>query len=155
MENTFSVSTQRAVALAVAEARNRKHDYIGTEHLFLGLLELAPSIAGRMLDKFNVEHQAVINEIDCITQMGNAPVAKNAKLPFAPWAKKAIEFALEARANNDDTLLDPEHLLLGLLQSSPDHITVVTQSLKNAGVDLSLASTFVIQILSNDTKEIR
>lgn len=133
--NTFTASAQRTLELGGREALGFHHDFIGTEHVLLGLLELETGVVANVLAKMGVDHRVVRSEIEKI--VGNGPTQQFATtLPYTPRTKKALELAgKEARTFNHDRV-SPEHIFLGLLLEGSGVAALV---LKNLGVNIQTA----------------
>ncbi len=141
MFERFSDQARRVVVQAQEEARLLSHNYIGTEHLLLGLLREPDSTAARALDSLGVsldEARAQTEEI-----IGRGRRQPSGHIPFTPRAKKVLELSLpEARRLGQPTI-DTEHLLLGLLREGEG---VAAQVLVRLGVDLNKARQAVIDL---------
>jgi ATP-dependent Clp protease ATP-binding subunit ClpC len=116
MFDRFAERARLAMVLAQEEARELKHNYVGTEHLLLGLLRQDDGLAARLLASLDVTLEKVRAEVDRIVGPGDE--VTRGQIPFTPRAKRALELALkEARSLGHDHI-GTEHLLLGLLRKS-------------------------------------
>ena len=120
MANEFTNQAQRILALAEQEARRLNHDYVGTEHILLALVDEHVGFATDVLHSFGVDAHKVRVEIDRLVQPGVAAGASGA-LPLTPRAKQAVAFAREEAHSVDLKRVDAEHLLLGLMRE-PDGV---------------------------------
>jgi ATP-dependent Clp protease ATP-binding subunit ClpC len=111
----FTDSTRRVVVLAQEEARHLNHNYIGTEHLLLGLMAEGKSPAALALDDLGYTREAVRGGVDEILGRGQVPTSKD-PVPFSPRAKKILELSLRESLALSHPFIGPEHLLLGLLR---------------------------------------
>ena len=102
------------VVLAQEEARGLKHNYIGTEHILLGLLRAEEGLAARVLESFDVTLERVRDQI--VRIVGSGEEATEGRVPFTPRAKKVFELALRESLSLGHMHLDTEHLLLGLVR---------------------------------------
>jgi Clp amino terminal domain, pathogenicity island component/UvrB/uvrC motif len=112
MFERFTDQARQVIVAAQEEARNLGHDYIGTEHLLLGLAQ-AGSIAGSALERCGVSYDAALREVDQVIGRGRG---MSGHVPLAPNAKKALQLALRESMRLGDGYIDTEHLLLGLIR---------------------------------------
>ena len=132
MYSRFTDRARKVMQLANQEAQRFNHEYIGTEHILLGLIKEGSGVAANVLKNLNVDLRKVRREVEKIMHSGPAMVVLG-KLPQTPRAKKVIEFAIEeARSLNLD-YVGTEHLLLGLVRETEG---VGAQVLLNLGVRL-------------------
>jgi ATP-dependent Clp protease ATP-binding subunit ClpC len=111
----FTERARNAVVLAQDEARRLKHNYIGTEHLLLGLLRDEDSVAGRVLSGLDVDLDETRTEVMRI--VGEGDVVRSGEIPFTPRAKKALELALREALSLGHNYIGTEHVLLALARS--------------------------------------
>jgi ATP-dependent Clp protease ATP-binding subunit ClpC len=110
----FTERARQVVVLAQDEARALKHNYIGTEHLLLGLLREEEGLAARVLESLDITVEEVRAQVARI--VGEGEEATYGQIPFTPRAKKVLELALRVALSMGDDFIDTEHLLLGLLE---------------------------------------
>jgi ATP-dependent Clp protease ATP-binding subunit ClpC len=138
----FTDRARRVVVLAQEEARVLNHNYIGTEHLLLGLLGEAEGVAARALESMGISGAAVRQQVEVI--IGQGEHAPAGHIPFTPRAKKVLELAdREARTLGHD-YIGTEHILLGLIREGGG---VAAQVLVRLGADLSRVRQQVIELL--------
>jgi ATP-dependent Clp protease ATP-binding subunit ClpC len=113
MFERFTERARQVVVLAQEEARTLRHNYIGTEHLLLGLLR-EDGAAARALDEFDVTFEEVQAQVARI--IGQGDEVTTGQIPFTPRAKKVLELSLREALDNGDNYIKPEHILLGLLR---------------------------------------
>ncbi len=113
MFERFTETARQVVVLAQEEARTLRHNYIGTEHLLLGLLR-EDGAAARALDRFDVSLEEVQAQVARIVGLGDE--VATGQIPFTPRAKKVLELSLREALNNGDNDIGPEHILLGLVR---------------------------------------
>jgi ATP-dependent Clp protease ATP-binding subunit ClpA len=113
MFERFTERARQVVVLAQDEARTLRHNYIGTEHLLLGLLR-EDGAAARALDQFDVTFEEVQAQVARI--IGQGDEVTTGQIPFTPRAKKVLELSLREALDNGDNYIGPEHILLGLLR---------------------------------------
>jgi ATP-dependent Clp protease ATP-binding subunit ClpC len=113
MFERFTERARQVVILAQGEARTLRHNYIGTEHLLLGLLR-EDGAAARALDEFDVTFEEVQAQVARI--IGQGDEVTTGQIPFTPRAKKVLELSLREALDNGDNYIKPEHILLGLLR---------------------------------------
>ncbi len=110
----FTEKARKVISLAQEEAKKLEHNYVGTEHLLLGLIKEGSGVAAKVLEKNELNVGDIIQEIKDIIGKGEASSAEN--LPFTPRAKKVLNLALEEARNLGHNYIGTEHLLLGLLR---------------------------------------
>lgn len=115
MFERFDEGARRSVALAQHEARALGHDYIGTEHVLLGMLAEGKSVAAAALTEVGVSADAARAEVGQVVGRGRHTDA-DSRRPFTPRAKKLLELSLREALQVDDRFIGTEHLLLGLLR---------------------------------------
>src|SRR5688572_11024712 len=108
----FTDRARRVVVLAQEEARLLNHNYIGTEHVLLGMLAEGEGIAARVLESRNISREAARTRVEEIVGQGSS--SPSGHIPFTPRAKKALEHALREALQLGDHFIGTEHLLLGL-----------------------------------------
>ena len=116
MFERFTERARQVVVLAQDEARNLKHNYIGTEHLLLGLLREKEGLAARVLESLDVTLEEVRNQIARIVGPGDEPAT--GQIPFTPRAKKVLELALREAMQLQSSFIGTEHLLLGIAREN-------------------------------------
>jgi len=136
------------MALANQEAQRFNHEYIGTEHILLGLVKEGQGVAANVLHNLQVDLKKIRLEVEKIVKSGPSMVTMG-KLPQTPRAKKVIEFAIEEARNLGHNYVGTEHLLLGLLR---EHDGVAAQVLMNLGLKLDDVRNEVLNILGATTE---
>ncbi len=145
MFNRFTERARKVILLAKEEAKRFNHDYIGTEHILLGLIREGEGVASAVLQKMGLSFEKIRLEIEKLVQPGPATVVSG-DIPFTPQAKKVIELAMdEARALNHN-YIGTEHLLLGLLKEGEG---IASQVLLNFDLDLGKVRNEVIKLLGS------
>src|ERR671923_1647109 len=142
MFERFDEQARRVVVLAQEEARMLNHNYIGTEHILLGLLHEKQSVAGRALASLGVGLDAVRQQIEEI--IGRGEQAPSGHVPFTKRAKKTLELSLRESLQLGHTYIGTEHILLGLLREGEG---VAAQVLVKLGAELSRVRQQVIQLM--------
>ncbi len=127
MFERFTDQSRKVVVLAQEEARHFNHNYIGTEHLLLGLLREDEGVAARALGSLNVTLDEVREQVESIVGYGEEGTGGQA--PFTPRSKKVLELALRESLELDHDYLGPEHILLGLVGESEGVAAMVLQLL--------------------------
>src|SRR5437867_7530388 len=117
MFERFTERARQVVVLAQDEARELKHNYIGTEHLLLGLLRGKEGIAARVLNSLQITLDEVRAQVARIVGPGDEPI-RSGQIPFTPRAKKVLELALREALSLGHPYLGTEHLLLGLVREN-------------------------------------
>lgn len=143
MFERFTDRARRVVVLAQEEARLLNHNYIGTEHILLGLIHEGEGVAAKALESLDISLEAVRAQVEeIIGQGGSAP---SGHIPFTPRAKKVLELSLREALQLGHTYIGTEHILLGLIREGEG---VAAQVLVKLGADLSRVRQQVIQLLS-------
>ena len=145
MLGRFTERAQKALHFAHQEAIGLGHDYIGTEHLLLGLLHESEGIAAKGLLSVNISIETVRMEVEKLVGRGEAA---NAQISYTPRAKRCIELAINVAADLGHNYVGTEHLLLGLLQEGEG---VAAQLLDGLDVDVQVLSQKVSELLSGFT----
>ena len=143
MFERFTDRARRVVVLAQDEARGLKHNYIGTEHLLLGLISEGEGVAAKALETMEIKGEAVRASVIEIIGEGEKPVEGH--IPFTPRAKRVFELSLREALQLGHNYIGTEHLLLGLLKEGEG---VAAQVLTKQGADLAQVRQTVIQMLS-------
>jgi ATP-dependent Clp protease ATP-binding subunit ClpC len=143
MSNRFTERAQRVILIAQEEAKRLNHDYVGTEHLLLGLIALGEGVAAQVLANLGVDLRRVRGEIEKIVGTGDN-VMLLGEIPFTPRAKKVLELAVEEAQNMGHNYVGTEHLLLGLIREEEG---VAARVLENLGVRLDVVREEVISLL--------
>jgi ATP-dependent Clp protease ATP-binding subunit ClpC len=138
----FTDRARRVVVLAQQEARMLNHNYIGTEHILLGLIHEGEGVAARALDALGVELDAVRLEIEEL--IGQGQDVPSGHIPFTPRAKKVLELSLREALQLGHTYIGTEHLLLGLIREGEG---VAAQVLQKMGASLELVRQKVIELV--------
>src|SRR4051794_27677542 len=143
MSNRFTERAQRVILIAQEEAKRLNHDYVGTEHILLGLIALGEGVAAQVLANLGVDLRRVRTEIEKIVGTGDN-VMLLGEIPFTPRAKKVLELAVEEAQNMGHNYVGTEHLLLGLIREEEG---VAARVLENLGVRLDVVREEVISLL--------
>jgi len=143
MFERFTDRARRVVVLAQDEARGLKHNYIGTEHLLLGLISEGEGVAAKALETMGIKGEAVRASVIEIIGEGEKPVEGH--IPFTPRAKRVFELSLREALQLGHNYIGTEHLLLGLLKEGEG---VAAQVLTKQGADLAQVRQTVIQMLN-------
>src|SRR3989338_2752225 len=145
MFNRFTERARKVIILAKEEARRFNHDYIGTEHILLGLIREGEGVAATVLQKLGVSLENIRLEIEKLVQPGPATQIIG-DIPFAPRAKKALELAAEEARSLGHNYIGTEHILLGLIREGEG---VASQVLLNLGLDLNSVRNEVMELLGS------
>jgi len=145
MFERFTDRARRVVVLAQEEARLLNHNYVGTEHLLLGLIHEGQGVAAKALELLGIRLEAVRAQVEEI--VGRGQMAPTGHIPFTPRAKKVLELSLREAKQLGHNYIGTEHILLGLLREGEG---VAAQVLVRLGADLSRVRGQVIGLLSGD-----
>jgi hypothetical protein len=143
MFERFTDRARRAVVLAQEEAAGLNHNYIGTEHLLLGLIHEGKGVAAKALESLGISLESVRREVEETVGQGKSPPTGH--IPFTPRAKKVLELSLREAMALGHNYIGTEHILLGLIREGEG---VAAQVLAKLGADLDRARQQVIQLLS-------
>ena len=143
MFERFTDRARRVVVLAQEEARMLNHNYIGTEHILLGLIHEGEGVAAKALESMSISLQGVRDQVQEI--IGKGQTAPAGHIPFTPRAKKVLELSLREALQLGHNYIGTEHILLGLIREGEG---VAAQVLQKLGADLNRVRQQVIQLLS-------
>jgi len=143
MFERFTDRARRVVVLAQEEARMLNHNYIGTEHILLGLIHEGEGVAAKALEGMDISLEAVRAQVEEI--IGQGQQAPSGHIPFTPRAKKVLELSLREALQLGHNYIGTEHILLGLIREGEG---VAAQVLVKLGADLNRVRQQVIQLLS-------
>ncbi|HEX9890563.1 MAG TPA: ATP-dependent Clp protease ATP-binding subunit, partial [Actinomycetota bacterium] len=146
MFERFTDRARRVVVLAQEEARMLNHNYIGTEHILLGLIHEGEGVAAKALESLGISLEAVRQQVEEIIGQGQS--APTGHIPFTPRAKKVLELSLREALQLGHNYIGTEHILLGLIREGEG---VAAQVLQKLGADLNRVRQQVIQLLSGYT----
>jgi ATP-dependent Clp protease ATP-binding subunit ClpC len=142
MFERFTDRARRAVVLAQEDARMLNHDYVGTEHILLGLIHEGTGVAAKALESLGISLEAVRQQVEEI--IGQGQQAPSGHIPFTPRAKKVFELSLREAKHLGHNYIGTEHILLGLIREGEG---VAAQVLVRLGADLNRVRQQVIQLL--------
>jgi ATP-dependent Clp protease ATP-binding subunit ClpC len=148
MFERFSDPARRVVVLAQEEARLLNHNYIGTEHILLGVIHEGEGVAARALRSLGINLDAVRQEVDEIIGRGGSPPSGH--IPFTPRAKKVLELSLREALQLGHNYIGTEHILLGLLREGEG---VACQVLVKLGANLPKVRARVYELLAGGATE--
>ena len=147
MFNRFTERARKVIVLAKEEARRFNHDYIGTEHLLLGLIREGEGVAAAVLQKLGLSLESIRLETEKLVQPGPSTQIQG-DVPFTPRSKKALELAAEEARALGHNYIGTEHLLLGLIREGEG---VASQVLLNLGLDLNRVRSEIMELLGSAT----
>jgi ATP-dependent Clp protease ATP-binding subunit ClpC len=139
----FTDRARRVVVLAQEEARLLNHNYIGTEHILLGLIHEGEGVAARALESMGINLESVRSQV--VEIIGQGAQAPSGHIPFTPRAKKVLELSLREALQLGHNYIGTEHILLGLIREGEG---VAAQVLQKLGAELHKVRQTVIQLLS-------
>ncbi|MCP2270769.1 ATP-dependent Clp protease ATP-binding subunit, partial [Actinokineospora diospyrosa] len=143
MFERFTDRARRVVVLAQEEARMLNHNYIGTEHILLGLIHEGEGVAAKALESLGIALEGVRQQVEEI--IGQGQHAPSGHIPFTPRAKKVLELSLREALQLGHNYIGTEHILLGLIREGEG---VAAQVLVKLGADLNRVRQQVLQLLS-------
>ncbi len=148
MYERFTDRARKVMQLANQEAQRFNHEYIGTEHILLGLVKEGSGVAANVLKNLEVDLRKIRLEVEKLVQSGPEMVTMG-KLPQTPRAKKVIEYSMEEARNLNHNYVGTEHILLGLLREQEG---VAAQVLMNLGLKLEEVREEVLNLLGHGTQ---
>ncbi|MCX8033145.1 MAG: ATP-dependent Clp protease ATP-binding subunit [Thermoleophilia bacterium] len=149
MFERFTERARQVIVLAQEEARALRHNYIGTEHLLLGLLREADGVAARVLNSLEVDLAEVRSEV--VRIVGEGDTESQGQIPFTPRAKKVLELALREALSLGHNYIGTEHILLGLVRETEG---VAAHILSDLDVDPERVRQEVMRMLSSPTRRL-
>jgi len=149
MYERFTDRARKVMQLANQEAQRFNHEYIGTEHVLLGLVKEGSGVAANVLKNLDVDLRKIRLEVEKLVQSGPEMVTMG-KLPQTPRAKKVIEYSMEEARNLNHNYVGTEHILLGLLREQEG---VAAQVLMNLGLKLDEVREEVLNLLGHGLEE--
>lgn len=146
MNYNFTDRVRKVLAMAREEAIRLQHDYVGTEHILLGLIREGEGVASAVLNNLNVDLDQIHERVEESVSKGKATIALG-ELPYTSRAKKVLEFAMAEARDLNHSYVGTEHLLLGLLREEKG---IAAQVLNSLGVTLDEARTEALKVLGSD-----
>ncbi len=143
MFERFTDRARRAIVLAQDEAKMLNHNYIGTEHILLGLIHEGDGVAAKALEELGITLEAVREQVEDI--IGHGQNVPQGHIPFTPRAKKVLEFSLREALQMNHSYIGTEHILLGLIREGEG---VAVDALIKLGADLNKIRTTTLQLIS-------
>ncbi|MCP4649151.1 MAG: ATP-dependent Clp protease ATP-binding subunit [PVC group bacterium] len=143
MFDRFTERARKVILLAKEEAKRFNHDYIGTEHMLLGLIKEGEGVAAAVLQNLGLNLDMIRLEVEKLVQPGPSTVTSG-DIPFTPKAKKVIELSMDEARNLGHNYIGTEHLLLGLIRENEG---VASQVLLNLGLDLNKVRKEIMELL--------
>lgn len=148
MYERFTDRSRRVLQLANQEAQRFNHEYIGTEHILLGLVKEGNGVAAAVLKNLDIDLRKIRLEVERLVQCGPDMVVIG-KLPQTPRAKKVIEYSMEEARSMNHNYVGTEHLLLGLLRENGG---IGAQVLQNLGLNLNEVKNEVYNLLGQSSR---
>ncbi len=143
MFERFTDRARRVIVLAQDEAKMLNHNYIGTEHILLGLIHEGEGVAAKALESMDISLEAVREQVE--EMIGHGQTAPTAHIPFTPRAKKVLELSLREALQMNHSYIGTEHILLGLVREGEG---VAAQVLIKLGAEQNRVRNTVLQLLS-------
>jgi ATP-dependent Clp protease ATP-binding subunit ClpC len=143
----FTERVRKVLQMAREEAQRLHHEYVGTEHILLGLIREGEGVAAAVLQNLNVDLDEVQQKIEETVKKGKAVQATGPDLPYTSRAKKVLELAMSEARELNHSYVGTEHLLLGLLREEKG---IAAQVLTEAGVNLDAARTETLRLLGTE-----
>jgi ATP-dependent Clp protease ATP-binding subunit ClpC len=140
----FTERVRKVLAMAREESARLHHEYVGTEHLLLGLVREGGGVAGAALDGLKVDRDAIARRVNEVVKRGRAATTQGPDLPYTSRAKVVLEQAMSEARELNHSYIGTEHLLLGLLREGKG---IAAQILGEAGVTLGEARSEVVRLL--------
>ncbi|HXG60715.1 MAG TPA: ATP-dependent Clp protease ATP-binding subunit [Planctomycetota bacterium] len=150
MFEKFTERARKVMSLARQEAQRLNSEFIGTEHILLGIIQEGGGVAAKVLKNLNVDLKRIRQEIEKLITPSTSPTVTLGQLPFSPRAKRVIELAGEAASQLGHDVIGTEHLLLGLLKENEG---IAAQVLTNLGLKLDEVRDMVLEVLGADVQQ--
>src|ERR1043166_6587017 len=145
--DNFTERFRCVLTMAREEAARLHHEYVGTEHILLGLIKEGEGVAASVLQNLNVELDEIQQKIEETVKKGKAGQSTGPDLPYTSRAKKVLELAMAEARELSHSYVGTEHLLLGLLKEEKG---IAAQVLTDAGVNLEAARAETLRILGTE-----
>ncbi len=146
----FTERVRKVLAMAREEAQRLKHEYVGTEHILLGLIREGEGVAAAVLQNLSVDLDEIQQKIEETVKKGKAAAATGPDLPYTSRAKKVLELAMGEARDLSHGYVGTEHLLLGLLREEKG---IAAQVLSDAGVNLDAAKAETLRLLGTEISQ--
>src|SRR5229473_65596 len=143
----FTDRVRKVLQMAREEAARLHHEYVGTEHILLGLIREGEGVAAAVLTNLNVDLEEIQQKIEETVKKGKAAAAAGPDLPYTSRAKKVLELAMSEARELNHSYVGTEHLLLGLLREEKG---ITAQVLTDAGVNLEQARAETLRLLGSE-----
>ena len=143
MFEKFTERARKVMSLARQQAQRLNSEFIGSEHVLLGILEEGGGVAAKVLKKFSIDSKTVKAEIEKLITPSNEPTKTLGQLPFSPRAKRVIELAGEASSRLGIDVIGTGQLLIGLIRENEG---IAAQVMKNIGLDMAKLEKYVEQL---------
>ena len=143
----FTERVRKVLAMAREEAARLHHEYVGTEHILLGLIREGEGVAAAVLNNLSVDLEEIQQKIEETVKKGKAAQASGPDLPYTSRAKKVLELAMGEARELNHSYVGTEHLLLGLLREEKG---IAAQVLSEAGVNLEAARAETLRLLGTE-----
>ncbi|MFN0100330.1 MAG: ATP-dependent Clp protease ATP-binding subunit [Gemmatimonadaceae bacterium] len=143
----FTERVRKVLAMAREEASRLHHEYVGTEHILLGLIREGEGVAAAVLNNLSVDLEEIQQKIEDTVKKGKAAQASGVDLPYTSRAKKVLELAMGEARELNHSYVGTEHLLLGLLREEKG---IAAQVLTEAGVNLEAARAETLRLLGTE-----
>ncbi len=147
MFNRFTERARKVIILAKEEARRFNHDYIGTEHILLGLIKEGEGVAAAVLQSLGLNLHTLRLEVEKLVQVGPSTIISG-DIPFTPKAKRALELSMDEARRMSHNYIGTEHLLLGLIREGEG---AASHILLNQGLDLKRVRGEIMKLLGSAT----
>src|SRR5580698_4737 len=143
----FTERVRKVLAMAREEAARLHHEYVGTEHILLGLIREGEGVAAAVLQNMNVDLDEVQQKIEDMVKKGKAAQTTGPDLPYTSRAKKVLELAMSEARELNHSYVGTEHLLLGLMREEKG---IAAQVLTDAGINLDEARKETLRLLGTE-----
>lgn len=148
MSNRFSEHVQRVIIIAQEESKRLNHDYVGTEHILLGLMALGEGVAAKVLNTMGVDLRKVRAEVEKLVGTGDN-VMLLGEIPFTPRAKKVLELAVDEAQSLKHPYVGTEHVLMGILREEEG---IAARVLENLGVHIDEVREEVLNLMAEQAE---
>lgn len=148
MFEKFTERARKVMSLARQEAQRTNSEFIGTEHVLLGIIKEGGGTAARVLKMLKVDPKVIRQEVEKLLTPSSSPAVTLGQLPFSPRARRVLEIAGESATQLDHDTIGTEHLLLGLLKENEG---IAAQVLTAMGIKLDQVCDMILEVLGKET----
>jgi ATP-dependent Clp protease ATP-binding subunit ClpC len=147
MQDRFTNRLKKVINIARQEAIRMRHDYIGSEHLLLGIVKEGEGVAALVLSNLGIEKDELISAIENAVSYGSTPIVLG-EIPLNQEARRILNYAMEEARRMNHSYIGTEHLLLGILKEEQ---SIAAQVLFSLGIDIDIVRSEIMKILEGES----